>query len=59
MDREDEVRRAVSACDAALDAIRRAKPGKAGTGLEAIYGQAYQRLVLLGARSQLKQKYRG
>ena len=59
MDRKDEIRRTVTAYESALDAIRRAKPGKATGGLEAKLGQAYQNLVRLGARPQIKLKYRG
>ena len=59
MDRDDEIRRTVAEYNSALDAIRRAKPGKATGGLEAIAGQAYQHLVQLGARPQIKLKYRG
>lgn len=59
MDREDEVRRTVAEYDSALEAIRRSKPGKATGGLESRLGQAYQHLVRLGARSQLRLKYRG
>jgi hypothetical protein len=38
--------------------IRNFKAGKNAAGLESVYGQAYQRLVELGARPQLKLKYR-
>lgn len=59
MNREDEIRRTAAEYESALDAIRRAKPGKASGGLEARLGQAYQHLVRLDARPQLKAKYRG
>jgi len=58
MDRETEIRRAEHAYEMVLMEIRKAKPG-AGSGLEAKYGQAYQQLVQLGVRPQLKKKYRG
>lgn len=58
MDKEDEVRRAVQELDAALGKIKNAQSGKQNFGLEAQYGQAYQRLVRLGVRPQLKGKYR-
>jgi hypothetical protein len=57
-DRETEVRRAVSDYDRTLARLREVQPGKATAGLEAHYGQAYQRLVRLGERPQLKLKYR-
>lgn len=59
MNRNDEIRRTWSQYDAALDAIRRAKAGKANAGLEANLGNAYQRLVRLNAVPQLRWKYRG
>jgi hypothetical protein len=33
--------------------------GKAGSGSEATYAAAYQKLVSLGLRSQIRGKYRG
>lgn len=32
--------------------------GKAGPGSEAVYAQAYQRLVALGVKPQIRGKYR-
>ena len=58
-DIEDEVRRTKTDMDKALYKIGDSKPGKHTTGLESQYGQAYQRLVRLGAKQQLKLKYRG
>jgi hypothetical protein len=58
MDVEDEIRRATNDLDKALAQIRVAKPGKGTAGHEAVYGQAYQFLVRLGAKQQLKKKYR-
>ena len=58
-DKEDEIRRAEGDYSAALAVIHKAIPGKPGFGNEAKYGQAYQRLVLLGQRPQIKLKYRG
>lgn len=39
--------------------IRQMPSGKSADGIEHQYGQAYQRLVRAGLRSQLKGKYRG
>jgi hypothetical protein len=58
-DREDEVRSTELEMDRALAKLRESKPGKHTFGLEAQYGQAYQRLVRLGARHQLRLKHRG
>jgi hypothetical protein len=55
----EEISVALSDLDNALAKIRNTKSGKATAGVEAIYGMAYQRLVRLGARPQLKGKYRG
>lgn len=57
-DLEDEIRRAVQEHDAAWQTIRKATPGKAGFGHEAVYGQTYQYLVRLGVKPQIKKKYR-
>jgi hypothetical protein len=58
VDLETEVRRGTSAYEAALGSLRNDKPGKHTTGHEAVYGQAYQFLVRLGVKPQLKKKYR-
>lgn len=42
-----------------LRKLAEAKPGKMTGGLEKQYGQAYQRLVRLGAAPQIRHKYRG
>lgn len=57
-DRAEEVERAERELDRTLDRIGRTGV-KGGNGVEAAYGQAYQRLVLLGARPQIRGKYRG
>jgi|HubBroStandDraft_3_1064219.scaffolds.fasta_scaffold712857_2 hypothetical protein len=59
MAREDDIRRASADYEAALKSVRETKPGKGTSGVEARLGSAYQRLVRLGARPQLKLKYRG
>lgn len=55
----EEVSVALSDLDSALTRIRNTKAGKGTAGVEAVYGMAYQRLVRLGARPQVKGKYRG
>lgn len=59
MDREAEVRRATMAMDKALADIRASDAGKMTAGQEARYGDAYQRLVRLGDKPQLRRKHRG
>jgi hypothetical protein len=56
---EDEIYRAEVAHNAALVNVKKALPGRPGFGIEAVYGQTYQRLVNLGARPQIRRKYRG
>lgn len=58
-DREDEIRDATQDLTAWLKRIKEAKAGKQNAGLEAAYGQAYQRLVRLADKPQLRLKYRG
>jgi hypothetical protein len=58
MDIEAEIYAAERDYEAALNRIRNAKAGAAGSA-EGQLGQAYQRLVRAGARPQLKLKYRG
>lgn len=58
MDREDEVRNAEAEYARTLGEVKKALPGKPGFGIEARYGQAYQRLVRLGLRPQVRLKYR-
>jgi hypothetical protein len=55
---EDEIRRGITAHEAALRRLRDGKPGKQTSGYEAVYGQTYQYLVRLGAKPQIKHKYR-
>ena len=59
MDREDQIRKATQDMHGMLRKIADAKPGKMSAGLENQYGEAYQRLVRLGAAPQLRHKYRG
>ncbi len=59
VDTEAEIRSAERDYERALANIRKAKPGNGNAGLEQQLGQAYQHLVRLGARRQIKLKYRG
>lgn len=61
-DESDEIR----SLELRLEALRKsfekmgsATPMRQRNGAEANYGLTYQRLVRLGARQQLKRKYRG
>jgi len=57
--KEDEIRAARQEGEALLKRIREAKAGKLNFGLEAQYGQVYQRRVRLGDAPQIRRKYRG
>lgn len=48
----------LSNLNAASTNIRRVVGGKAGEGAEKVYGQAYQALVKVGLKPQLRKKYR-
>lgn len=56
--RDDEIRRAERAYEIALTELRKVRLGKSSVGSEAAYGEAYQQLVRLGIRPQLRLKYR-
>lgn len=58
-DHEDEIRAATQDMEAFLKRLKDSKAGKQNSGLEASYGQAYSRLVRLGAKPKLRLKYRG
>lgn len=58
MEVSEEIRKAREAHDSAWANVRKATPGKAGFGIEAVYGQTYQLLVRLGDKPQLRRKYR-
>lgn len=53
----DAIRKALDDFDAAAKKLGKVN-GKAGAGSEAAYAQAYQRLVQLGVKPQLRGKYR-
>lgn len=55
----EEIRAAERDYDRALADVRKGKSGTGNQGLEGQLGEAYQRLVRLGARRQLRLKYRG
>jgi len=57
-DREIAVLDAERRLEASLEALQRSKVAD-GQGIENKYGEAYQALVLLRARPQLRLKYRG
>lgn len=54
MTHEEQVRKALDAFDAASKKLA----GKGGQGVENAYGTAYQALVTLGVRPQIRKKYR-
>jgi hypothetical protein len=56
---EAEIYAATRDYESALAAIRKGKTGNGNAGLEGKLGQAYQRLVRLGVKPQIKLKYRG
>lgn len=58
-DNADEVMAAEAEFATATADMRKALPGKPGFGIEAKYGQAYQRLVRAGVKPQVRRKYRG
>jgi len=58
-DNTDEIRQARQEGEVLLKRIREAKAGKLNFGLEAMYGQAYQRRVRMNDAPQLRRKYRG
>lgn len=59
MSNDDEVMTAEAEFAAATANMRKALSGKPGFGVEAKYGQAYQRLVRAGEKPQIRRKYRG
>lgn len=53
----DAIEKAIAAFNAAASKLGKLN-GKAGAGSEATYSAAYQRLVALGVKAQIKGKYR-
>lgn len=54
---DDVIRKALDAYNLAASKLGKLN-GKAGAGSEASYSQAYQRLVALGVKAQIKGRYR-
>lgn len=54
-DEKDRLERNMSNASSSL---RKVVGGKAGEGVEKVYGQAYTALVRAGLRTRLKKKYR-
>jgi hypothetical protein len=54
----EEVDRLLSSLNSASSAIKKSMGGKPGESAEKVYGQAYQALVKVGARPQLRKRYR-
>lgn len=59
MSKDDEIMATELEFSAATASIRKAIGGKGGFGTEAKYGDAYQHLVRLGIKPQIRRKYRG
>jgi len=55
---EESNERLISNFNAASNNVRRIVGGKGGEGTEKAYGQAYQALVKVGLKPQLRKKYR-
>lgn len=58
MNKSDEIMAADAVFAGATADMRKALPGKPGFGAESRYGDAYQHLVRLGEKPQLRLKYR-
>ena len=54
----EENDRLVSNMNSASSNLKKVVTGKAGDGVEKIYGQAYQALVKAGLKPALRKKYR-
>lgn len=54
----EDVERLESNLNAAASTVKKQMGGKGGEGAEKVYGQAYQALVKVGARPQIRKKYR-
>jgi hypothetical protein len=59
MSKDDEIMNAEMTFNSATGDIRKALGGKTGFSTEAKYGDAYQHLVRLGIKPQIRRKYRG
>lgn len=54
----DENEKLISNFNAATSTLKKITGGKAGEGAEKVYGQAYQQLVKVGIKPQIRKKYR-
>lgn len=54
----DNNERLISNFNSASTSLKKITGGKAGEGIEKVYGQAYQQLVKVGLKPQLRKKYR-
>jgi hypothetical protein len=54
----DNVDRLQSDLNSAIATVRKQVSGKGGEGAENKYGQAYQALVKVGAKPQIRKRYR-
>lgn len=54
----DDNEKLISNFSAASNSLKKIAGGKAGEGIEKVYGQAYQQLVKNGLKPQLRKKYR-
>lgn len=54
----EDVDRLLSNLNAAATSVKKQMGGKTGEAAEKVYGQAYQQLVKVGAKPQLRKKYR-
>lgn len=55
---QEDNERLISNFNAATSSLKKIAGGKAGEGIEKVYGQAYQQLVKVGIKPQLRKKYR-
>ena len=54
----NDVERLQSNLNSAIATVRKQVSGKGGDGAENMYGQAYQAMVKVGAKPQIRRKYR-
>lgn len=54
----EDVERLKSSFNAASSTIHKSVGGKSGDSAEKVYGQAYQALVKVGAKPQIRKRYR-
>lgn len=54
----EDSERLISNFNSASNSLKKIAGGKAGESIEKVYGQAYQQLVKVGIKPQLRKKYR-